>query len=174
MLSPSAHFIKHVLQPLTRQTSTPITIFRSTSTGHQYTIRNSLTCKTTLSTSKCKKQYVGYTTRLKDRITDTEQERCSGHDDVQVNHPTPSHVEVVMGRRFQFSWLTLFKWLRFSKHDNGGYCLPCGEIRRQPTCCSRCISEQAVYEVIVTVLRRTPMLHMEISGHSYNSLVTPS
>ncbi len=62
-------------------------------------------------------------------------ERCSGQKVVDadkynliVNHPTPSPLAVFPsrnGRRFQFSWLAIFKWLRFSKHDNGGYCLSC-------------------------------------------------
>ena len=28
-------------------------------------------------------------------------------------------------RAFQYRWLTRYQWLRYSEHDNGGYCLPC-------------------------------------------------
>ena len=46
-----------------------------------------------------------------------------------VNHPTPSATDVYPsgsdGRRFQFAWFTKYQWLRYSKHDNVGYCLPC-------------------------------------------------
>ena len=67
-------------------------------------------------------------------------ERCSGrpsdssvNDDDKynliVNHPTPSATDVYPSgsdcRRFQSTWFTKYQWLRYSKHDNGGYCLPC-------------------------------------------------
>lgn len=45
-----------------------------------------------------------------------------------TNHSTPTPADVFPsrnGRRFQLSWLARFKWLRYSKRDNGGYCLPC-------------------------------------------------
>ena len=46
-----------------------------------------------------------------------------------VNHYTPSATAVFPsnndGRRFQFAWIARFQWLRYSKHGNGGYCLPC-------------------------------------------------
>ena len=46
-----------------------------------------------------------------------------------VNHPTPSATDVYPsgsdGRRFQSAWFTKYQWLRYSKHDNGGYYLPC-------------------------------------------------
>ena len=41
-----------------------------------------------------------------------------------VNHSTPSPTEVFPScnrRRFQLSWLARYKWLRYSKHHNGGY-----------------------------------------------------
>jgi len=62
-------------------------------------------------------------------------ERCSGRNiedankyNLITNHSTPTPADVFPscnGRRFQLSWLARFKWLRYSKHDNGGYCLPC-------------------------------------------------
>lgn len=46
-----------------------------------------------------------------------------------VNQPSPSETDILVShtgnRRFQRAWLSHFKWLRYSKHDNGGYCLPC-------------------------------------------------
>ena len=46
-----------------------------------------------------------------------------------VNNYTPSATAVFPsnndGRRFQFAWIARFQWLRYSKHGNGGYCLPC-------------------------------------------------
>ena len=29
-----------------------------------------------------------------------------------------------MARSFQFQWVSKYPWLRYSKRDNGGYCLP--------------------------------------------------
>ena len=45
-----------------------------------------------------------------------------------INHLALNPTDVFPSRnsrRFQFSWLTRFNWLRYSKYDNGGYCLTC-------------------------------------------------
>ena len=45
-----------------------------------------------------------------------------------TDHSTPCPTDVFPSRnsrQFQFSWLARYKWLRYRKHDNGGYCLPC-------------------------------------------------
>ena len=57
-----------------------------------------------------------------------------------VNNTTPSTTDILPARshnrRFQCSWLIRFKWLRYSKHDNGGYCLPCVLFAKTPSQCA--------------------------------------
>ena len=46
-----------------------------------------------------------------------------------VNHFKPeadySFPNSTSGRAFQYRWLVQFPWLAYSKHENGGFCLPC-------------------------------------------------
>ena len=44
------------------------------------------------------------------------------HFKPMFNYPFPMSNH---GRAFQYSWLTQFPWLAYSKLENGGYCLPC-------------------------------------------------
>ena len=70
------------------------------------------------------------------RVTDHEKYQLVVH---QFN-PDPSHKfpKADNGRSFQHKWLSRYPWLRYSKHDNGGYCLPCvlfarcGDLRAAP------------------------------------------
>ncbi len=46
-----------------------------------------------------------------------------------LNHPSPDSSfrfpKQKDGRSFQRQWMTHFPWLKYSKQENGGYCLPC-------------------------------------------------
>ena len=37
----------------------------------------------------------------------------------------PTRLEYGKQRRFQYDWLQRYKWLVYSKKENGGFCLPC-------------------------------------------------
>ena len=49
--------------------------------------------------------------------------------DLTVHHFVPDHsykfARHADGRSFQHQWLMKYPWLKYSKEDNGGYCLPC-------------------------------------------------
>ena len=59
--------------------------------------------------------------------------RCNATDDEKyhliTNHFNPEpHFKFpknVGGRSFQHSWMMKYPWLKYSKQNDGGYCLPC-------------------------------------------------
>ena len=56
-------------------------------------------------------------------VTDHEKYQLIVHHfspDSSYNFPKADN-----GRSYRYNWLTRYPWLRYSKHDNGGYCLSC-------------------------------------------------
>lgn len=63
-------------------------------------------------------------------ISSQTQSQCAASRyNLLTSHFKPSHdycfPKGVNGRSFQFRWLQMFPWLVYSKHENGGFCLPC-------------------------------------------------
>ena len=53
-------------------------------------------------------------------VTDHEKYQLTVHQWFFIQIPKADN-----GRSFPHNWLTRYSWLRYSKHDNSGYCLSC-------------------------------------------------
>ena len=64
-------------------------------------------------------------------IADFSKRRTTDHEKYHfiTNHSSPDLLykfpRASSGRTFQYQWLVKYPWLRYSKKENGGFCLPC-------------------------------------------------
>ena len=79
-------------------------------------------------TKACHKSDIGFISSIGriNRLSDTDKYALTKEPYVPPPIYTfPKHVEYGKQRSFQQSWVTKFPWLVYSRHIDGGFCLPC-------------------------------------------------